>query len=49
MGNLGSLAGSFEQLGMSPDMVQKFVPVVLDYVNSEGGATAMKLLQGALL
>jgi hypothetical protein len=34
---------------MSPDMVQKFVPVVLDYVNSEGGATAMKLLQGALL
>jgi len=49
MGNLGSLAGTFEQLGMSPDMVQKFVPVVLDYVNSEGGATAMKLLQGALL
>jgi len=49
MGNLGPLTGSFEQLGMSPDMVQKFVPVVLEYVNSEGGATAMKLLQGALL
>ncbi len=49
MGNLGALGGSFEQLGMSPDMVQKFVPVVLDYVNSQGGTSAMQLLQGALL
>ena len=48
-GNLASLAPSFEQLGMSPDMVEQFVPVILEYVNSEGGATAMKLLQGALL
>lgn len=46
---LGSLAGSFEQLGMSPDMVDQFVPVILDYVNSQGGSTAMQLLQGALL
>jgi len=49
MGTFGALGGSFEQLGMSPDMVQKFMPVVLDYVNSQGGTSAMKLLQGALL
>jgi hypothetical protein len=49
MGNLSSLVGPFGQLGMSPDMVQKFVPIVLDYVNSQGGANAMQLLQGALL
>jgi hypothetical protein len=49
MGGLGSLVAPFGQLGMSPDMVQKFVPVVLDYVNSQGGASAMQLLQGALL
>jgi hypothetical protein len=54
-GGMGSMTGMASKamggapLGMSPDMVQKFVPVVLDYVNSEGGATAMKLLQGALL
>ena len=46
---IGSLGGSFSQLGLSPDMVGEFIPVVLDYAKSQGGPEIMKLLQGALL
>ena len=48
-GGLASLVPSFEQLGMSPDMVEQFVPVVLEFVNSEAGAATMNLLKAALL
>ena len=48
-GDLGNLASSFSKLGLSPDMVGKFTPVILDYVESKGGATVRKILQGALL
>jgi Protein of unknown function VcgC/VcgE (DUF2780) len=34
---LQSLNDSFGKLGMEPDMVGKFGPVVLDYVKSKGG------------
>jgi hypothetical protein len=47
-GALGGLAGPFGDLGMSPDMVGQFVPVIMDYVQSSGGASAAGLLQGAL-
>lgn len=49
LGELAALAGPFNQLGLSPDMVSQFVPIVLDYVKSTGGESAMSLLQGALL
>ncbi len=32
-GKLGNLTSSFSKLGLSPDMVGKFTPVVLDYVD----------------
>lgn len=48
LGSLASLAGPFKSLGMSGDMVQRFLPVVLQYVQSTGGQQAMGLLQGAL-
>ena len=50
-GSLKGLAGlstSFTQLGMSGDMVGKFVPIILDYVKNKGGDHAMNLLKGAL-
>ena len=34
---------------MSPDMVGRFVPVVLDYAQGVGGDQVMGLLQSALL
>ena len=43
-----ALADSFSKLGLSPDMVNQFVPVILDYVQSEGGQQAMTLLKSAL-
>lgn len=46
--DLASLTSSFEQLGLSSDMVGKFAPVVVDYVKSQGGETVASLLSGAL-
>lgn len=45
---LAGLGGSFEKLGMQPDMVGKFVPVVVDYVKSAGGDGVGSLLSAAL-
>jgi len=44
-----NLSGSFSQLGMNAGMVNKFTPIILDYVKSKGGEQTMKILQGALL
>jgi hypothetical protein len=49
LGKLAALAGPFNQLGLSPDMVSQFVPIVLDYVKSTGGETTMDLLRSTLL
>ena len=47
-GSMTGLADSFSKLGLSPDMVNQFVPVILDFVQSEGGQQAMTLLKSAL-
>jgi hypothetical protein len=39
---------SFKQLGLDSDMVEKFTPVVLDYVKEKAGEASMQLLQSAL-
>jgi hypothetical protein len=49
LGALAPLAGSFSSLGMSPDMAGKFLPVVMEYLNSSGGGGAAGLLKSALL
>jgi len=41
------VASSFSDLGMSPNMVNEFVPVILDYAESAGSDQAMQLLQSA--
>ena len=48
-GGMGDLASAFSKLGLSPDMIGQFTPVILDYVESKGGATVRNILQGVLL
>ena len=48
-GGLAALTDSFDKLGLSPDMVNKFVDIVLDFAQSEGGQQAMSILKQALL
>ncbi len=45
---LQSLNDSFGKLGIEPDMVGKFTPVLLDNVKSKGGDAVGSLLAGAL-
>ena len=53
-GSAGNLAGletltkSFDQLGMSPDMIQKFVPIISKYAEQVGGPEIAELLTTAL-
>lgn len=48
LASLASLAGGFKQLGLGPDMIGKFVPVVLGFVQSKGGDASRSLLERAL-
>jgi hypothetical protein len=48
LGGLASLAGPFSQLGMSPDMIGKFVPSILGFVGGKGGSGVQSLLAGVL-
>jgi hypothetical protein len=43
-----SLAASFQQLNLSPSMVNQFIPVVVDYVKNASGQMTATLLQSAL-
>jgi hypothetical protein len=45
---LSALTGSFSKLGLAPDMVDKYVNVIMEYAQSEGGQQAMTLLKNAL-
>ena len=42
------LQSAFGKLGMSPDMVSKFAPIVTDYAGKAGGDQARNLLAGVL-
>lgn len=48
LGALGSLAGSFSQLGMGTDRITQFTPVIFDYVKQKGGQEVMTLLKNAI-
>jgi hypothetical protein len=47
-GNLAGLAATFQTLNLSPDKIDEFVPVVVDYVSAKGGALTGNMLQSAL-
>jgi hypothetical protein len=46
---IASLGSSFQKLGLSSDMVGKFVPVVVDYVDKKGGSEAGGILKKVLV
>lgn len=46
--SIAELAGSFAKLGLSSDMVGKFIPIVLDYAQAKGGDEIASLLKMAL-
>ncbi len=48
LGDMAGVASTFSDLGLSPDMVTQFVPVILEYAQTTGSEQAMQLLQGAL-
>lgn len=48
LGSLATLASSFSQLGLSPDMVNQFVPIVLSFVQGNGGESVSQLLAAVL-
>jgi hypothetical protein len=49
LGNMALLAGSFQSLGLNSGMVSQFIPVILQYVQTQGGSVTMGLLQSALV
>ena len=46
--SLTGLAEAFSKLGLSSDMVGKFIPIVLDYAQAKGGDEIANLLKMAL-
>ena len=45
LGDLANLAGGFSKLGLDSDMVGKFIPVVLSFVQNQGGDGIKGLLE----
>ncbi|TAN70764.1 MAG: hypothetical protein EPN17_03755 [Methylobacter sp.] len=48
-GDLISVVSAFQQQGMSPAMVQQFIPVVIDYVKARGNDALVNTLSAALI
>lgn len=48
-GDLISVVSAFQQQGMSPAMVQQFIPVVIDYVKARGNEALVNSLSAALI
>lgn len=47
-GGLASATSAFSKLGLSPDMVNKAIPILTQYVSKSGGANVGNLLAGVL-
>ncbi|MET0066902.1 MAG: DUF2780 domain-containing protein [Candidatus Thiodiazotropha sp.] len=47
-GSMAGLASVFSGLGMDSDMVGQFTPIILEYLQSNGGEAVMQLMKGAL-
>ena len=48
LGAMAALAPAFQKLGISPALAAKFIPVITQFVSSNGGADVAKLLGAAL-
>ena len=47
-GGLASVTEAFGSLGLSPDMVSKFIPLITQFVESKGGSSVAQLLMSVL-
>lgn len=48
LANLAALAGGFSQLGLNPGMASQFMPIILSFVQSQGGEQVKNILAGVL-
>ncbi len=48
LGRLASLAGGFSKLGLDSEMISKFVPIVLSFIQSKGGDALKGIVEKAL-
>ena len=48
LNSAASLAASFQQLNLSPDMVGQFIPIVTNYVQNTSGQVSANLLRSVL-
>jgi hypothetical protein len=48
LSSIASVAGGFSKLGLNAGMIEKFVPVILSFVESKGGAGLKSILEKAL-
>ena len=48
LGQFASLAGGFSKLGLSPEMIGRFLPIVMQFIRSEGGEQILKIAQKVL-
>ena len=46
IGSMAGLTDSFSKLGMNSETLTKFVPIVVDYMDSEAGSGVAGLLKG---
>ena len=49
LGQMAMMANAFQSLGLGSGMVNQFIPVILQYVQAQGGSSTMGLLQSALM
>jgi hypothetical protein len=47
-GALADLAGGFKKLDLDPDLIGKFVPIIVSFLQSKGGAGVADLIAKAL-
>jgi hypothetical protein len=48
LGNLAGLNGALGKLGMKPETVAAFAPIVTDYIGKAGGSSVTSMLSGML-
>ena len=48
LGSLAALAGGFKDLNLDTGMIGKFIPVVMSYVQSQGGDNVKSILEKVL-
>lgn len=48
LANMAALAGGFGQLGLNPGMAGQFIPIILSFVQNQGGDQVKELLAGVL-